>query len=321
MKKSTIKLSLVIALSLALFSCSKDSNNDPAPTPTPTPNPADTRELVVQVKFVNPWYFPDTQDTLVDVPNMKIVLAGGQSDPSTLLTYYTSGSNTVNADANGIARIPYTSLGSYSVGSSGTIGIMAYNSPIYGAYGTNSYLESTTFSFDDRNTYPTIEVKVRAFMWQYLASFTKWNLVYASVNGVASDVTTTCNNDDYVVFDAYNASNGGWYGAKLTYFDGSNTCAGFPSPEPVIHYSRNFSTDYNGNPRLNARYNTTTNKVETTSETTISNEYASTSGSAHQNFWGYNITTRVMGDTLTVTSQEPVTGNNYIVVKKFVAVP
>lgn len=315
MKKQTLNLLLAATVLTLIFSCSKDNNNELAPTPTPTPTPADTRELVVRAQFVNPGGFPDYIDTLVDVPNLKITLAA-QTDASTLIYYNSTNTSTVSANANGIARFPYTGLGSSS-----NIGILAYNQPFYGTYGDEQYLGTTSFAFDDRNTYPTIEVKIRAYMWQYLASFSKWNLVFASVNGVASDVTTTCNNDDYVVFEAYNASNGGWNGAKLTYFDGSNTCAGFPSPEPVIHYSRTFGTDYYGNPRLNARYNTTTNKLEMTLETSIHNQYASTMGSANQNFFGYDITTYVMGDTLTIISTEPVTGNNYPVVKKFVAVP
>jgi hypothetical protein len=312
MKTKTILRAFMITTLVSTFiGCSKD-NDTPEPTPEPTPTPADTRELVIQAQYTNYGSTPGDADTVVNIPNMRITI-GGTNDAGTLLSYNENNVYTVNADANGVARFPYANMGSYGISGSSNIGIIAYNSPFYGAYNGAEYLSNTSFLFDDRNTYGTLNISLRAYMWQYLAGFTKWNLVAASVNGVAADVANSCNNDDYIVFEILN---GQYDYAKLTYYDGANTCGGFPTTNPYISYSKNYSSDNNGNPSLYARYNTTTNKLETTIPTTIQSEYAGTSST---NFFGYGIITSVMGDTLTISSQE--TTNSYTVIKKFVAVP
>ncbi len=325
MKTKTILKTLMITAFVSAFAaCSKDNNNNnPDPIPTPTPTPADTRELVVKAQFVNKDQTGGGQDTLVDIPNLKITLGGNNSPLSALMGYNESNQYTKTADATGVAKFAYTELNSYSIGASDQIRFLAFNSPYYGAYNGSTFLESSAFSFDDRNTYSTFNIPVRAQMWQYMASFSKWNLFYASVNGVVVDITTTCNNDDYVKFEigtfgAYYYGNG--Y-ARLTYFDGANTCGGFPATNPYIVYNHQTLNGGNdGNPALNARYNTTTNALELLNSggNNIGNLFADVY--TYQSFFGLYPNLHLESlNTLVLTTTDSNTG--YTVVKKFVAVP
>lgn len=235
--KKAIKSILAISLILTVFSCSKDDNNpEPTPTPTPTPTPA-SKTLQIRVKVQNyDWATSTYTDFYLE--NVDVVIGNASigspniDNSKAVFNMFTQNFGTgyyatKKTDQNGIVTFDQGTelnfLGTYAC----IIGVK----DVF----TDAYEGGYNFIFDKSTEQPMVELTLKPKSYLLLKKYSNWTLTNVVLDGNNVDITSNCNNDDYMNFSYYNSS----YYIQGVYNDGTNSCSGFPATLPHITLTEN----------------------------------------------------------------------------------